>query len=81
MDNGEITVVVDLHGYTRSEARRFTFNIINSGTNIPFSLDVIHGFHRGTVIKKMLIDDLYSNRIQEIVVDETNPGLTHLVLA
>lgn len=81
IDDESLTVVVDLHRLSKIEAKRFVSNLINLTNNHPFSLDLIHGYHRGTVLKEMIADELKNKRIVANVPDATNLGVTHLVLA
>ena len=53
---------VDLHGKTKKEAKRFLNNIINIIRH-PFTMEVIHGYNRGTVLKEMIYMEDINPRI------------------
>ena len=77
---GEIYMVIDVHGMTRNEARRFINNVIGiAHTN--FNLTVIHGFNHGTAIKEMLECQFDNIHITNKLVDPINPGRTYLSIA
>jgi len=71
---------VDLHGKNRWEAKAFIRNIINL-VNHPFTLDVIHGYNRGIVLKNMISSEEINSRIVSRHVSEYNMGETYLTVA
>lgn len=73
-------IMVDVHGLTCCEARRFINNIINV-IQCPFQLEVIHGYTHGTAIKEMLATNFRNVRITERHPDSYNYGVTYMTLA
>ena len=72
--------VVDLHGKHRCEAKVFINNIILL-TNHPFTMVLIHGYNRGTVLKEMIFDEPINSRIIDKQVSAYNMGRTMLTVA
>ena len=81
LENGEISVTVDLHYLSCKEARQFVKNVVAMLYMIPFKLDVIHGYNGGTAIKDMLRTKEISPRIISISSPEYNPGESILEVA
>ncbi len=76
LDNsGKTQVQFDPHGMSRANARRYIKNIIAINP-YAFTLDVIHGYNRGTAIKDMIREDDLSSRVIEKHCMENNPGRT-----
>ena len=73
-------IMVDLHGKTRKEAKKFLNNIINVIRH-PFTLEVIHGYNNGTVLKEMISKEEINSRIVSKVVPFYNVGETILSVA
>lgn len=74
------SVVVDLHGKNKYEAKTFINNIINM-INHPFKMDVIHGYNHGTVLKQMIYKEEINSRIVERLGSNHNMGETFLMVA
>ena len=49
-------VKVDLHGMTESEAIRVIDQALAKAPPSTYQIQLIHGFHRGTVLQKMIRD-------------------------
>lgn len=79
-ENGVIVIRVDLHGKKCVEALKIIRQIITI-IQIPFTLDIIHGYNHGTAIKDMIWNQVKHTRIQEKFCNEWNPGETFLRLA
>lgn len=80
-DGNDITVSVDVHRMTCSEAKRFIRNIISLFAQCSFTLNVIHGYIHGTAIKEMIINDSISKRVEKVSSPADNPGVSILVIA
>lgn len=75
-----ISVVVDVHGMTCSQAKRFINNLINVA-RCPFILTVIHGYNHGTAILRMVRNELDNQHITRRFLDQYNQGVTYLAIA
>lgn len=80
-DDNSITVTVDVHQMTCSEAKRFIKNVISLFAQCNFTLNVIHGYVHGTAIKEMLNKESISHRIENISSPACNPGVSILMIA
>ena len=74
------TIYVDLHEYSEPEARKFVSNIMSLSRE-PLHLVLIHGYHRGTVLRNMLRGDTFKKRCKDIYADKENEGRTHFFVA
>lgn len=72
-------VTVDLHGLKCANAKRLIKNIIALHTN-AFVLEIIHGYNRGTRLKEMIMDNIFSDRVKEKIGNPTNNGMTTLIV-
>ena len=73
-------VKVDLHGMTESEAIKVIDQALAKASPSTYQIQLIHGFHRGTVLQKMIRDYYqYDNKVKRIIPGD-NPGITVLVL-
>ena len=79
-DNGKVLVIMDLHGLTKQEAKRMTKNVILVLRG-SFTLALIHGYNRGTVLKEYVHNELENARIQKRYCNRWNPGETYLEIA
>lgn len=71
---------IDLHGRNLDQARVMTMSALSRTTAADYRLRVIHGYSRGTAIKKMLLDE-FSRHPKVIRIEPThNPGETVFVL-
>ena len=57
--------VVDLHTLTKEDAKIELINAINSVDFDIKCLIVVHGYHGGTVIKKLVRQEFSNDRIKE----------------
>lgn len=78
-DYGDIIVTVDLHGMQKEAARQLIKRIIELNS-FGFSLEVIHGFNHGTVLRNMVNKEIKSIRIVDRYSDPWNPGSTYLTI-
>lgn len=76
----KIVVQFDLHNLRRKDAYRAVNNVINI-VRQPFSLDLIHGYNHGTVLKSMIWNDLSNPRIKDCKEAPYNQGRTFLMIA
>lgn len=76
---GDIFISVDLHGMQKEEASYFIRRLIDSNP-FAFSMEVIHGFHNGTILRNMVKKELVSMRIVDRYSDPWNPGSTYLTI-
>ena len=73
-------VKVDLHGMTEAEAIRVIDQALAKASPSTYQIQLIHGFHRGTVLQKMIRDYYqYDKKVKRIIPGD-NPGITILVL-
>ncbi len=72
-------ITVDLHQLTAKKAQKLLNNIIVLNRN-DCKLRLIHGYHRGTVIKDMIWNNFRNSRIEEKKPVKGNPGQTILRL-
>ena len=73
-------VKIDLHGMTESEAIKVIDQALAKASLSTYQIQLIHGFHRGTVLQKMIRDYYqYDKKVKRIIPGD-NPGITVLVL-
>ena len=73
-------VKIDLHGLTQEEAIKVIDKAIASAGPTTYQLQLIHGYDRGTNLRKMIYDWYkYEPKVKRIIPGE-NPGITVLVL-
>ena len=73
-------VKTDLHGMTESEAIKVIDQVLAKASPSTYQIQLIHGFHRGTVLQKMIRDYYqYDKKVKRIIPGD-NPGITVLVL-
>ena len=70
---------LDLHGKTKKEAKRLLNNVINIIRH-PFTMEVIHGYNHGTVLKDMIFEEVINPRIVSKNVPSYNIGETYLYI-
>lgn len=78
--NGELSVVVDVHGMKCRQAERFINNLINIA-RCRFVMTVIHGYNHGTAILEMVRNELDNRHIVNRYTDNYNRGVTYLAIA
>ena len=79
-NNGELSVVVDVHGMKCRQAERFINNLINIA-RCQFVMTVIHGYNHGTTILEMVRNELNNRHIVNRYTDNYNRGVTYLAIA
>lgn len=77
---GETEMTIDLHEMHQAECRWLVRTVIAS-SRTGFTLNLIHGYNRGTKLKEMLQKQTISKRVQRMYCDPWNPGLTHIQIA
>lgn len=77
---GEKMIQLDLHRLDCRRAKMLVKNTINL-TEGPFHLRIIHGYHGGTALRKLVRKKYENNRIKERVAVPWNPGETYLRIA
>ena len=78
-DEDNIRYQIDLHGFSRKQAY-FVITTIIKLTRENFTLDLIHGFNHGTILKSMIYEDIHSPRITNKYCNPWNPGETFIEL-
>lgn len=79
-NNGELSVVVDVHGMKCRQAERFINNLINIA-RCQFVMTVIHGYNHGTAILEMVRNEVNNRHIVNRYTDNYNRGVTYLAIA
>lgn len=74
-DSGNLDLYVDLHEMKATEAKRFASNLVALVAD-PCRIFFIHGYNHGTVLKRIITQDLQSKKISSKHVLESNPGVT-----
>lgn len=78
--NSEKYMRVDLHGMTKNKALHFIQSLFLLNRQ-PFTMDVVHGYHGGTVLKEALANELQTRKVYEMIRSEKNPGVTRFVVS
>lgn len=75
-------VEVDVHGKTALEAQKCVEQLVTEATAGVYRIRVIHGYHGGTSLKRMLTEEFGYCRNQKVVrvTGGNNPGITELIL-
>ena len=73
--DGKLTVTYDAHGQSVRDAKKDIRNIVNVA-RIPFTLNIIHGYHNGTAIKEMLREENFSGKVTFKKTFKDNKGKT-----
>lgn len=75
-------VELDLHGKTAQEAKRSVDTALGAAGKDVYRIRLIHGYHGGTGIKRMLWEEYAYGREPKVIRLEpgVNPGITELVL-
>ena len=79
-DAGQAKVMLDLHQLDRYKAARLLNNVITI-IREPFTLEVIHGYNRGTVLRTYVNTELKNKRIKNRYICRYNEGVTVLNIA
>ena len=78
-DEENLRFQIDLHGLSRKQAY-FVITAVIKLTREPFTLDLIHGFNHGTVLKSMIFENIQNPRILNKYCNPWNPGETFIEL-
>ena len=75
-------IEVDIHGMTAWEAKNYIDKVLKKVDGSVYRIRVIHGFHGGTSLKSMLLDEYSFERSEKVkkVQGGNNLGITELVL-
>lgn len=76
---GNIIVFFDPHGMSASLFRKY-FNNLIAILQIPFFLEIAHGFNHGTVLKS-IVWEYAGDRLESRQLLDGNPGCTRLMFA
>ena len=73
-------VIIDLHGLFQDEAIKVIDKALKEADGGTYRIKLIHGYHRGTSLKDMIMDEYrYDSKVLRIEPGE-NMGTTILVL-
>jgi DNA-nicking Smr family endonuclease len=76
----EAFVKIDLHGLRQEEAIKRIDKALSSAGPQTYQLQLIHGYNRGTNLRRMIHDWYqYEPKVKRIIPGD-NPGITVLVL-
>lgn len=75
-------IELDLHGKTAQEAKRLVDSALRSAGKDVYRIRLIHGYHGGTGIKRMLWEEYSYERETKVLRLEhgNNQGITELVI-
>lgn len=77
---GQPFIDIDLHGLFREEAIKVIDKALMAADNSVYQIRLIHGYHRGTSLKNMILDEYkYHPKVLRIRPGD-NQGITILVL-
>lgn len=77
---GKPIVDIDLHGLFQDEAIKVIDKALKAADNSTYQIRLIHGYHRGTSLKNMILDEYkYDPKVLRIQPGD-NQGVTILVL-
>lgn len=77
---GKPIIDIDLHGLFQDEAIKVVDKALKAADNSTYQIRLIHGYHRGTSLKNMIIDEYkYDPKVLRIQPGD-NQGVTILVL-
>ena len=79
-DSGQAKVMLDLHELNKLRAARLLNNVITI-IREPFTLEVVHGYNRGTVLRTFVNTELKNKRIKTRYICSYNEGITVLKIA
>ena len=73
-------ITIDLHGMFQDEAINVIDRALKNADNSTYQIKLIHGYHRGTSLKNMIMDEYkYDPKVIRIQPGD-NMGTTILVL-
>ncbi len=75
-------IELDLHGLNGEEAKRKIDGAIKNAASSVYRVRLIHGYHGGTSIKRMIEEEYGYSREKRVlrICPGNNPGITELVL-
>ncbi|MFT3983683.1 MAG: Smr/MutS family protein [Lachnospiraceae bacterium] len=75
-------IELNLHGLNGEEAKRKIDSAIKSAESSVYRIRLIHGYHGGTSIKRMIPEEYGYAREERVlrICPGSNPGITELVL-
>lgn len=75
-------IEIDIHGMTANEAKKYIDGVLQKADKSVYRIRVIHGYHGGTSLKSMLMDEYNYGRNNQVkkIQGGNNPGITELVL-
>ena len=77
---GDPIVTIDLHGLFQDEAIKVIDRALEKADAGTYQIKLIHGYHRGTSLKNMIIDEYkYHPKVLRIMPGD-NYGITVLIL-
>lgn len=77
---GQPFVDIDLHGLFQEEAIKVIDKALKAADDSTYQIRLIHGYHRGTSLKNMILDEYkYHPKVLRIRPGD-NQGITILVL-
>ena len=78
---GRLNIRMDLHELHKRDVEVLMKNLLLITKGVPFTLDLIHGYNHGTVLRDYIREELESPRIQEMYCPYYNEGETILKVA
>ena len=80
MEVNDPFITIDLHGLMQEDAKKAINRALASAGPYTYQIRVIHGYHRGTNLRRMIqYEYQYHNKVLRIMPGD-NPGVTILVL-
>lgn len=77
---GKPIIDIDLHGLFQEEAIKVIDKALKSVDSSTYQIRLIHGYHRGTSLKNMILDEYkYNPKVLRIQPGD-NQGVTILIL-
>ena len=77
---GQAKVMLDLHELSKFRAARLLNNVI-SIIREPFTLEVVHGYNHGTVLRTYVNEEMKNKRIKNRYICRYNEGITVMNIA
>ena len=77
---GEAFVNIDLHGMRQEEALKVIERAVRGADASTYQIRLIHGYHRGTSLRSMILDWYRSDARIKRIMPGDNPGITVLVM-
>ena len=77
---GDAYMRVDVHGMSKNKALHFIQGLVLLNNKDIYTVELLHGYNRGTAIKDALASEFQVNRNFELRRDKKNPGITRVVV-